>query len=133
MKRTVKETFQPRLLIPQSRASRLQEGCPQRNHLMGKGEQENPSELPAVDTCSLCCQGLHSLQQECLEWPQCICSWDHTSVRPAPKGPRCSGAPLSTGGCHTPCHILNQGWHCSVPDSQASVTTLSHDFWDISC
>ena len=99
----------------------------------GKESRRTLVSLPAVDACSLCCWGPHSLQQGCLECPHCICSWDRTTVRPALRVPRCSGAPLSTGGCHTPCHILNQGCHCSVPDSQASVTTRSHHFWDIGC
>lgn len=54
VKGTVKETFQLRPLISQSRAARLQEGCPQRNHLMGEGEKENPSEPP-------CCGRLQPL------------------------------------------------------------------------
>ena len=58
--------------------------------------------------------------------PHCTCSWDRTTVRPASRGPRCSGAHSPRAGATTPCHILNQGCHCSVPNSQTSVPTLSH-------
>lgn len=97
VKETVKETFQLRPLISQSRAARLQEGCPQRNHLMGKGEQENPSELPAVDVCLL--SGLHSLQQQgCLECPPLhLLLGPHYSETCA-QGPQMQRCPTLQGG-----------------------------------
>lgn len=120
----MKETFQLRPLISQSRAARLQEGCPQRNHLMGKGEQENPSELPAVDVCSLCYQDCTVFSSRAV-WsaPHCICSWDRTTVRPVPRGPRCSGAPLSKGGCHNALPYTEPG----LPLRRAQLPDLGHN------
>ena len=97
MKGTVKETFQLRPLIPQSRASPLQEGCPQRNHLLGKGEQENPSELPAADTCSLCYRGLHSPLQECLECPPMHLLLGLHFSETCPQGPQMQWCPTLHG------------------------------------
>ena len=77
---------------------------------MGKGEQENPSERPAVAVCSLCYRGLHSLQQQgCLECPPLHLLLGPHYSETCPQGPQMQRCPLSKGGCHKALPYIEPG------------------------